>query len=104
MRGSDSIIEKIMEVVKENKSSSSLASPKSNEYEQNCGHGVDNNEESEDSAEDEQNMGSARVYTIADRRLLAKYIASVENWERKNDLQRFTAFYERVSYRFFVSF
>ena len=86
--------------------SSSSESSQSSEYEQASGETqmsdnavADDSEaqDSEDSAEDEQNMGPIRVYTTADRRLLAKYIASVEDWELKNDLERFTPFYERVS-------
>lgn len=104
MRGSDSIIEKIMHAVDEDSSSS--ASRTSSEYDQDFSNksfqDQDDSEEdleSEDSAEDEHNMGSQRVYTAADRRLLAKYIASVENWEGKNDVERFTAFYERYPHK-----
>ena len=52
----------------------------------------------EDSTDDGLNMGMpGEKYTTADRRLLAKYIATVEDWENKNDSERFENFHQRVS-------
>ncbi|KAF7985330.1 hypothetical protein HWV62_6527 [Athelia sp. TMB] len=106
MRSSENIIDRIMDTAYEDEeASSSSGSHQSSEYELVSGEtqksenaAADDSEaqDSEDSAEDEQNMGPIRVYTAADRRLLAKYIATVEDWELKNDLERFTPFYERM--------
>lgn len=53
----------------------------------------------EDSTDDELNMGMpGEKYTAADIRLLAKYIASVEDWKDKDDSTRFAKFHRRVGY------
>lgn len=53
----------------------------------------------EDSADDELNMGMpGEKYTKADGRLLAKYIATVEDWKNKDDSERFENFHRRVSF------
>jgi hypothetical protein len=52
----------------------------------------------EDSADDDINMGlPGKNYTAADRRLLAKYIATVDDWNRQEDSVRFAEFHERAS-------
>lgn len=99
MRSYESVIENIMNADQDDEACSSSISENPSEYQQNSNQD-DDDEESEDSAEDEKNMGSDRIYTSADRRLLAKYIASVKNWDEKNDVQRFTPFFERVSFIF----
>jgi len=52
----------------------------------------------EDSADDEINMGMpGKYYTAADRRLVAKYIATVGDWDSLADSPaRFTKFHSRV--------
>jgi hypothetical protein len=52
----------------------------------------------EDSADDDINMGlPGKNYTAADRRLLAKYIAGVDDWDYLEDSDRFATFHQRVS-------
>jgi hypothetical protein len=52
----------------------------------------------ENSADDSINMGlPGKNYTAADRRLLAKYIATVDDWNYQDDSVRFVKFHERVS-------
>ena len=52
----------------------------------------------EDSADDDVNMGlPGKNYTAADRRLLAKYIASVDDWDYLEDSIRFATFHQCVS-------
>ena len=51
----------------------------------------------EDSGDDEINMGiPGKSYTAADRRLLAKYIATVDDWDYQEDSVRFAMFHQRV--------
>jgi hypothetical protein len=53
----------------------------------------------EDSANDDINMGlPGKSYTAADRRLLAKYIATVDDWDHQDDSLRFADFHQRVRY------
>lgn len=52
----------------------------------------------ENSTDDELNMGMpGEKYTTADRRLLAKYITTVEDWKNKDNSERFAKFHQRVN-------
>lgn len=105
MRASDRIIDRIIAEAgdgdgnsscaaddRESKFNQALVGPSESEY------GTIAAKEDEDSADDEKNMGLKGTYTAADRRLLAKYIASVEDWKNQDDPERFVKFYERVRF------
>lgn len=55
----------------------------------------------EDSADDEMNMGlPGTFYTAADKRLLAKYIATINDWHSLEHPVRFAEFHTRVCFFF----
>ncbi|KIM85135.1 hypothetical protein PILCRDRAFT_5501 [Piloderma croceum F 1598] len=64
------------------------------------GSGAGVGEFDENSADDDMNMGlPGKNYTAADRRLLAKYIATVDDWNYQDDSVRFAKFHERFPHR-----
>lgn len=60
---------------------------------------IDSGAVDEDSADDEANMGIAgKSYTAADKRLVAKYISTMNDWDLLQHPARFMTFYTRVCF------